>query len=626
MDIGQRKGILVIKNIVVLISLSNFVYAEQVSSEAEENEISTITVSAQRVAITRPASSYPAIPTVLRYDPQIDLQSRGLPEGQADISIRGGLFENTGIKIGAVTIFDPQTGHYTAGVPIDPTMLSAPKILTGIENSLAGFNSAVATIDYEIADVIEGGELLLGIGSDNLWYQNIQFGQAMTLRDGSELGASLSYASSQGDGSQPNGDHDFDRIALHIQRRSTAGQTDAIVSYQDKFYGWPGAYTGFPTLAETDHTKTRLLLLNHRHTESDTGWWEVGAYYRQLVDDYDFDRTTSESGVPGSFDHETRSYAIGFQGMRTAGSAEWRYGGQLTGDHLVHSTDLTSGSFDQRRYATFSLVRSKSHKLVGNKVLETRIGMTLDASNRDSNVALPLLGVSVEHQDSNGITRYRVDYSGASQVPGYTVLNSRPTGLFGGNPTLGRERSDSLAISVERETSGWWAEATLFHRQDRNLVDWTYLAGAPFARQANAVDIDVTGVEAVFARRWSTLELISGYTFLQKDADYGAADVDASYYALNYAHHRVTLALRYHPNQSIDIRFDNEFRQQINNPLRNSSDSAYIASLAIGWNLPQLGGVRLELVVDNLTDSDFEEFPGTLPSRRQFSVSAYFAW
>ena len=222
---------------ILLVAFSSIVCAEQNDNEMDENELSIITVSAQRVAITRPAGSYPAIPTLLRYDPQIDLQSRGMPEAQADISIRGGLFENTGIKIGAVTIFDPQTGHYTAEVPIDPGMLSSPTILTGIENSLGGFNSAVATIQYEIANAFDGGNLLLGVGSDNLWYQNIQFGQAMTLRDGSELGGSLSYASSQGDGSQPNGDHDFDRIALHLQRRDTTGQTDAILSYQDKFYG-----------------------------------------------------------------------------------------------------------------------------------------------------------------------------------------------------------------------------------------------------------------------------------------------------------------------------------------------------------------------------------------------------
>ena len=88
-------GNLVLENIVFalirsvfLIVLSNFVYAEQVSSESGEDKISTITVSAQRVAITRPTGSYPAIPTLLRYDPQNDLQSRGIPETQADISIR----------------------------------------------------------------------------------------------------------------------------------------------------------------------------------------------------------------------------------------------------------------------------------------------------------------------------------------------------------------------------------------------------------------------------------------------------------------------------------------------------------------------------------------------------------
>lgn len=610
----------------ILLALSTIFSAAHSSDETDDQELSIIEVSAQRIAIVRPAGSYPALPTALRYDPHIDLQSRGLAEGQSDISIRGGLFENTGIKIGAVTLFDPQTGHYTAEIPIDPSILLPPTILTGIENSTSGFNSAVATIDYDIADVLVGGDLLLGVGSDNLWYQTIRLGHAGTLSDGSDLGASLSYASSQGDGSRPNSDHDFDRISIHLQRRSSAGQSDAIVSYQDKFYGWPGAYTGFSSLAETDHTKTRLLLLNHRHADSELSWWEVGAYYRQLVDDYDFDRTTSESGVPGSFDHKTRSYAVAFRGMRSAGSAQWLYGGQLTGDQLVYSTDLTAGDFDQRQYATFSLLRSSSYEVASDKLMEARIGATLDASSRDSTAFSPLLGATLEHQHGNGITRYRLDFSGASQVPGYTVLKSRPNGLFGGNPTLGRERSNSLAMSVERETSRWWGEATLFYRRDKDLVDWTYLADAPFARQANAVDINILGVEAIVAWRWSSVELISGYTFLRKDADYGAASVDASYYALNYPRHRMTLAVRYHPSQFFDIRFDNEIRKQIENPLRNSSDDAYIASLAIGWNPPRLESVRIELIIDNITDSDFEEFPGTLPPRRQYSMSAYYSW
>jgi vitamin B12 transporter len=75
-----------------------------------------------------------------------------------------------------------------------------------------------------------------------------------------------------------------------------------VIGYQDKFYGWPGAYTGFATLPETDHTKTSLVLLNHRNDTSD-GCREFAAYYRNLDEEYDFDRTTEECCESGSFEH-----------------------------------------------------------------------------------------------------------------------------------------------------------------------------------------------------------------------------------------------------------------------------------------------------------------------------------
>ncbi len=31
-----------------------------------------------------------------------------------DVTIRGGVFENTGFKVGAFSVYDPQTGHYLA--------------------------------------------------------------------------------------------------------------------------------------------------------------------------------------------------------------------------------------------------------------------------------------------------------------------------------------------------------------------------------------------------------------------------------------------------------------------------------------------------------------------------------
>ncbi len=120
--------------------------------------------------------------------------------------------------------------------------------------------------------------------------------------------------------------------------------------------------------------------------------------------------------------------------------------------------------------------------------------------------------------------------------------------------------------------------------------------------------MDVTGLEWLTSWHSEKLQIVGGYTWLHKDADYGTAQVDASFYALNYARHRITLAFVYTPVSRLDIRFDNEYRRQQDNLLRNSGDNAYIASLSGSWKLLSNPGVRISLIADNLTDSDFHHY------------------
>ena len=608
----------------LLMSVSMAFANENVGLENEE-ELAEVTVRASRVANTRPAGSYASLATSLRFDPQTELQSRGLPEGQADVAVRGGVFENTGFAVGATTIIDPQTGHYAAGLPIDPEFLSVPALQIGIDNALSGFNSNIATIVYSLPVVRSGGDVVFGIGDNNLWFSSLRLATVRTLESGNDLAIAVSAALSEGDGTLPNGDHDFARYNMRIQHKQGNAQTDVLVSYQDKFYAWPGAYTGFAFLPETDHTKTRLLHANHRR-ESTHGWFELGAYYRGLEDDYDFDRTTQESGVAGAFEHKTRVYAAGFQGLYRGGAVDWRYGGQLTSDKLLRSTDLTEGHFTSRHYAKFSLIPSIDFAQSANRRFNARIGASLDASNRDSNVVSPVAGLSMMTSSPTGSSRYAIEYASTSQLPGYTALNSRPTGLFGGNPDLGREQARQLSISISKETWDWTGSATLFYRRDDDLVDWTYYTGRPFFRQANPVDLNVLGMEVIFTRQWNSLDITAGYTYLDKDADYGVLDVDASFYALNYARHRATLALRYELTAGLELRLDNEYRIQQDNPLRTTRDTAYLASLALAWDPPGIRGLGFLITADNLVDSDFQFFPGTPAVGRQLNISVNYGW
>ncbi|MDJ0751206.1 MAG: hypothetical protein QNJ11_17095 [Woeseiaceae bacterium] len=589
--------------------------------DGADDEITEITVSARRVANTRPAGTYVSPATALRFDPLTELQSRGIAEGQSDVTVRGGVFENTGFKVGAVTVMDPQTGHYVAELPIDPAALATPAIYKGIDNAVEGFNSAIATVTYGIRRIESGGNANLGFGTDNLNFQAIRYGRAP--EDG--IGFQVSAARSDGDGTVEFGDHEFTRVNAQLQWEGDGVQSDVIASYQDKFYGWPGAYTGFASLPETDDTQTTFLLFNQRRESAD-GWFEYGGFYRRLEDDYDFNRTDFETGAPGSFEHETRVMAIGFQGSQRTGRISWRYGGQVTSDELVRSTDLTNGSFDDRSYATLTIVPSVDVALDSGSVLVWRFGATVDYSNRDSNEVSPMLGVSLERTDPSGTTSLSLEYAQTTQLPGYTALNSNPSGLFGGNASLGRETARQLSASIARDTGQWQARATVFGREDDDLVDWTYSTGAPFARQANAVDVDVIGVEMFITHQWADLDIAAGYTWLDKDADYGSAQVDASFYALNFARHRATLALRYRFAAGFEVRLDNEYRRQEENPLRVGDDQTYLASMSFVWSGNSARGLSIALVADNLTDSEFQPFPGTPAAGRQVSLNAGYAW
>ena len=72
------------------------------------------------------------------------------------------------------------------------------------------------------------------------------------------------------------------------------------------------------------------------------------------------------------------------------------------------------------------------------------------------------------------------------------------------------------------------------------------------------------------------------HTFLDKDADYGAATIDASFYALNFAQHRLTAALTARLGRGFEVRVDNEFRMQEENLLRVvGGDNAVLSSVGL---------------------------------------------
>lgn len=548
----------------------------------------------------------------LRFEPRVDVQARNLAEGQADVSIRGGVFENTGFRIGATALYDPQTGHYLAEIPVAPAMLEPPILLVGGENAILGFNANVGTVAYGWRRIEHRGEISAGIGEDSFNRQS--FYQGVVFPGHPHLAADVEWSRSNSDGPVQFGDHDFQRVGGRIQLRADSRQTDVFAGYQAKFFGWPNLYTPFNS-NETENLQTVLAALNHRQWSSPDDNWQIGAYYRRNKDDYAFNRF-APLGAVHPFQHTTVTRGVAADGRFALGDVTVAFSAQALTDFL-RSTSLTFGEFNTRRYAKAAVVPEYSFATTVGKAT-AKAGVAFDDSNRDSSAFSPVVSVELWATRNR---RYYFQYAESTQVPTYTALNSNAAaGLFRGNPHLGRETSRNLEVGLALRQSSWDVQAALFYRWDDDLVDWTFRRGVT-ARTANAVDIGTAGFELVVSKKTRRYDVVLGCTYLDKSSDYGSATIDASFYALNFARHRLTAAMTLRLGAGFEMRLDNEFRVQEQNPLRTvGGNQPTLTALGLYFLPPQRRGLEFSLLAENLWDSRYQEVPAVPATLRQLSA------
>lgn len=604
--------------------LSALVAASPLAAQVAPVSLPEMTVYSPRVANQSPAGSFAMPVSALRFEPRVDLQARNLTEAQADVTLRGGIFENTGFHVGAVSLLDPQTGHYYAELPVAPAMLGAPEILTGAAHALQTVNSTVGAVSYGWRPVRTGGAAAAAAGDFGLAREEFYQGYASDAEVlGQRVAADVAWGHSQADGSVPFGESNFDRVAARVQLASAAAQTDFFAGYQAKFFGWPNLYTPFNS-NETEDLETILLAFNHRTNLGDGDFVEAGAYHRRNKDDYAFNRFAAVGAVH-PFQHTTWVTGAALGGRRAVGEVALNFHAETLADDL-RSTSLTAGRFHARTLTKLALVPEKAWALADDARVVVKAGATYDESNHGGSALSPVVEIARE-QSSAPLARVYASYATTTQLPSYTALNSAAgAGLFRGNPNLGRETSHNLEVGASGSAAGWVGQAAVFYRRDEDLVDWTFQRGVT-ARTANAVDISTTGAELVARRSWSACDLVIGYTVLSKSPDYHGAAVDASFYALNYARQRLTAAVVVRLGPEFELRFDNAARAQADNFLRTvGGDSAVISSLGLTYRPSALKRTEFSVLVDNLWDSRFQEVPAVPAARRQVVAGASYAW
>lgn len=588
-------------------------------------QLEALTVFSNRVALQEPTGTFAAPVSALRFEPRVDVQSRGFAEGQADVSIRGGTFENTGFTIGALPIYDPQTGHYSAELPVSPFMLSAPEVRVGAEQAATGFNATAGGLAYGWRPIRTGGAVSGGFGADELVRGELYTGFVASKKvAGFSVGGDVSGAASAGDGTVTGADHDFGRFNARVQLANTVSQTDFFAGYQAKNFAWPNLYAArnqaTPRRDERERLQTKLFLVNNR-TElgGDGDYVQAGAYYRGNRDHY---------AIPVfgyNAHHETTVRGAGVEGRNLLfGATALLYNAGVVADEL-ESTKLTFGPFSNRTQAYGTLLGEQVVTLSERSDLVLTGGARLEGSNRDASETSPLASIAWRRAEGL-LRRIYVSYAESTQLPTYQALNAAPGGLFGGNPALARAKAANQEIGLEIGDAVWSAQAAVFYRSEDNLLDYVYNPSNPLsARKATSVDLNTWGAELLGRRTGEFIDLFAGYTYLSKDDNY-TGDKVASFYALNYAEHRLTAGVVARLGAGFELRMDNEYRHQANNSLRRYGRDNIDSALGLFYRVSSLKGLTLSAQVDNLWDTAYEEVALVPAARHSWSMGAGYVW
>ncbi|AHF16101.1 TonB-dependent receptor plug domain-containing protein [Niabella soli] len=123
---------------------------------------------------------------LLKYIPGVEAQMRGPQGSQADISIRGGTFQQVLVILDGLRMNDPNTGHFTGYIPISPAEIERIEILKGASSAVYGSDAVGGVINVitkafsnkmqpehmQVAGQVAAGEYGLLNANAGGYYQN----------------------------------------------------------------------------------------------------------------------------------------------------------------------------------------------------------------------------------------------------------------------------------------------------------------------------------------------------------------------------------------------------------------------------------------------------------------------
>ena len=604
---------------------------------------------------------------ILQYLPGVDVRTRGANGAQADISMRGGTFDQVLVLLNGVPLSDFHTGHYALNIPVSTEMIERVEVLQGTSANLHGAFSGA--INIVTKTTLPQGVLRTATGSpieqSSSPAQGREHDLALKLTAGmnglvnSEIAATFalpnhnSLPCGEGRGGVINLSAEYSRAEGYYAPRPTEKEATACrnsdfqlanIYFQTRWRGldvqagaqWKdaglGMGYGFGSQDQFDATRTAFASGRYEHR---WGAWRLDAQaaYRANYDRYEWHRgqrlygnfhfaQTASAALSAHYASKIGTTSFGVS-VRNENMHSTNLGDTINPDGQVPNVadfpladvrvlDLVKGGnrFHTNYYAEQTFYYAGLSASIGiNGTYNTQFGHHLGG------------GANIGYEFKKAGTIY-VNANRSLRMPTFTDLYYNAGNQLG-NRNLKPEEAWLLSIGYKgnlsptlssREGGRFSWAVDWYYRWGKNIIDWVYVptdTKRPFHAE-NQQQVNATGLELSLAYRLNEwLRCVSvdyAYTYLDLDLK------EAGSRYLDYLSHKLAIHLEHGIYKGFGASWTVRFQKregQYNNAEGEVADyqPVWLLDGSVYWQNQYL---RVSADCTNMTNTRYYDYGGIL--------------
>lgn len=551
----------------------------------------------------------------------VDVRQRGTGGMQADISLRGGSFDQVLILLNGVNITDPQTGHHNLNIPVDLSEVSKVEVLQGSASRRYGSQAFSGAINI----VTDTKSKSLLDASMTYSYYNTQ-AQKLSFSLGKKaLRNFTSVSRNMSDGYRANTDYEsyniFSQTSLET---SKSGNLDLQLAWQSKSFGANGFYSqAYPNQFEHTQTQFSALTWQQQHDNLNV---EAHATHRRHYDRFELFRNF-QGAASWYVDHnyhltDVTAFAINVGNYTPIGKFS---GGvdvkvdhifsTVLGEDITNVNDRPSNQYESGQDKYFT---KEAERLIASGYLDFsrslgKLYLSGGASfSKATDFDLQMnYGADVSYFPFTDFILF-ASANTASRLPTFTDLYYKSATQIA-NPDLQPEKSLTAELGTKYRRGGLQCEGSVFYRKGTNIIDWVKFPGQDKWQSMNLTTLNTMGADASASYHFSqgfVKQLTLSYAFVNTDK--ASTEFDSKY-ALDYLRHQVVFQASHSLIRDVDMTWNLNYNDRAGDYARFDTGNKvpyrpyWLINSRISWQLQQWV-VYADL--NNLLNESYVDFGG----------------